>query len=556
MLPLLPGSPGCLTLVTSRNRLSSLKVRSGAGSVALGVLTDSESSLHFARRVGSTPAAAEPAMQDIVRSCAGLPLAIDIAAAHAVSLPTAALDHLAQELRDPGTRLDVLDAGDVSTNLRALFTSSHQALDPEAARVFCLMGLAPHQDIALPALTHLVDRTPARTRQALRVLQEAFLVRQHNPGRHRMHDLVRLYAEEQAADLPRDLHDQLTYRLVDFYVRTAHAANRVLDPHRTAEDPLPTDPPHTAPQTFEDADSALAWFDTEYAALQEIAATARRHRLKSAVCRLTWSLHTFRWRRGLFTESIQAWQSVLDAAAALDDPSLAAHTHQRLAVALAQAGRHEEALPHLADARSHFSEQGDTSGLTRTHHALAEVHVRLNAYESALPHFAEALDGYRQLGNQVGESNILNGTGWALARLGRYAEGEDHCLQALPLLQHHGDGEGQAATWDTLGYIARHTGRAERALHSYGEALTHFQSIGNANREADTWSKLGDIHAERGEDARARKAWTTALALYREQGRSAAAHRMTTNQATGGPDRLPTHSLTAQWANTSRGQSR
>ncbi|MER7199536.1 tetratricopeptide repeat protein [Streptomyces sp. CB01635] len=120
-------------------------------------------------------------------------------------------------------------------------------------------------------------------------------------------------------------------------------------------------------------------------------------------------------------------------------------------------------------------------------------------------------------------------------RLALYAEGEDHCLQALPLLQHHGDGEGQAATWDTLGHIARHTGRTERALHSYGESLTHFQSIGNANREADTWSKLGDIHAERGEDARAREAWTAALALYREQGRSAAAHRMTTNLATGGP---------------------
>ncbi|MFI9780289.1 hypothetical protein ACIHCV_37300 [Streptomyces sp. NPDC051956] len=110
-----------------------------------------------------------------------------------------------------------------------------------------------------------------------------------------------------------------------------------------------------------------------------------------------------------------------------------------------------------------------------------------------------------------------------------------------------------------MGHLGLHRSahrKSERALHSYGEALTHFQSIGNANREADTRSKLGDIQAERGEDARAREAWTTALALYREQGRSAAAHRMTTNQATGGPDRLPTHSLTAQWANTSRRQSR
>ncbi|MEU6659961.1 BTAD domain-containing putative transcriptional regulator [Streptomyces sp. NPDC046821] len=533
VLPLLPGSPGCLTLVTSRNRLSGLKVRSGAGSVDLGVLPDMESSRLFARRMGTARAAAEPAMRDIVRSCAGLPLALDIAAAHAVGLPVDALDDLAQELRDPSTRLDALDAGDVSTNLRVLFSASHHALDPESAHVFRLMGLSPLQDIALPALAHLVERTPAQTRRALRVLQEACLVRQHLPGRYHMHDLVRLYAEEQAAGLPAEVRDQLTRRLVDFYVETAHAAHRVLDPHRSTEDPLPTRSPESAPRTFDDADSALAWFEAEYTALEEIAETAQRHRLDAAVCGLTWSLHTFRWRRGLFAESIRAWQSALDAACALEDASLAAHTRQRLAVALAQAGRYEEALPHLAEARSCFAESGDTTGLTRTHHALAEVHVRLAAYESALPHFAEALDGYRRLGNQVGESNILNGTGWALARLGRFAEGEEHCLQALPLLQHHRDGEGLASTWDTLAYIARHTGCTDRALHAYGEALTHYQAIGNANREADTWSALGDIYTERGEADRAREAWTAALDLYRTQRRDAAAERMGANLASG-----------------------
>ncbi|MFF2503869.1 BTAD domain-containing putative transcriptional regulator [Streptomyces sp. NPDC058067] len=536
VLPLLPGSPGCLTLVTSRNRLSGLKVRSGAGSVDLGVLPDTESSRLFARRMGTARDAAEPALQDIVRSCAGLPLALDIAAAHAVSLPVDALDHLAQELRDPRTRLDALDAGDVSTNLRVLFSSSHHALDEESAHVFRLMGLSPLQDIALPALAHLVDRTTAQTRRALRVLQEACLVRQHLPGRYHMHDLVRLYAEEEAARLPERLRGRLTYRLVDFYARTAHAAHRVLDPHRTAEDPLPAEPPEFTPQAFDDADSALAWFEAEYTALEGIAETARRHGIHSAVCRLTWSLHTFRWRRGLFAESIQAWHSALEAATALDDLSLAAHTRQRLAVALAQAGRYEEALPHLSDALAYFGESADITGLTRTQHALAEVHVRLGAYESALPHFAEALDGYRRLGNQVGESNVLNGTGWALARLGRFTDGEEHCLQALPLLQQHRDGEGQASTWDTLGHIARHTGRTERALHAYGEALTHFQAIGNTNRAADTWSTLGDLHAERGETDGAREAWTAARDLYRTQRRHAAAARMASNLATGRAD--------------------
>lgn len=527
VLPLLPATPGCLTLITSRNRLSSLKVRSGADSVDLSVLPDAESTRLFDRRVGSGRTAAEPALRDIVRSCAGLPLALDIAAAHAVDLPAASLDQLAQELKDPRTRLDALDTGEVSTNLRILFSSSHRALDPEAGRILTLMGLTPHLDIGLPALAHLADRTPARTRRALRVLEEACLVRRHRLGRHHLHDLVRLYAEEQAAALPTGQRDHLVDRLVDFYVSNADAAHRALDPHRSGEDPLPAHRPAAAPLAFDDAESALAWFETEDDCLQEISAIALRRGLHSAVCRLTWSLHTFRWRRGLFTQSIEAWYAALDAAAALRDVALAAHIRMRLAVALAQAGRYEDALPQLERALAHFGDTGDTAGSTRTHHALAEVHVRIDAYEESLPHFAEALKGYRELGDEVGEANTLNGTGWALARLGRYASGEEHCRQALPLLQHHQDGEGLAATWDTLAHIAWRTGRTDDALHAYDQALTHFQAIGNANRAADTWSRLGDIRAQRGDRDGAREAWTTARTLYRDQRRVTETQRMT-----------------------------
>ncbi|WP_369217956.1 tetratricopeptide repeat protein, partial [Streptomyces flavofungini] len=527
VLPLLPATPGCLTLVTSRNRLSTLKVRWGAGAVDLAVLPDAESARLFARRVGSARTETEPALRDIVRSCAGLPLALDIAAAHAVGLAAPALRRLAQELRDPHTRLDALDAGEVSTNLRILFASSHQALEPEAARAFRLLGLAPHLDIDLQALAHLLDRTPVQARRVLRVLEEACLVHQHRPGRLYLHDLVRLYAEEQAAALGADARERPVRRLADFYVSNAHAAHQALDPHRTADDPLPAHRPEAAPLVFDDAESALAWFEAEYACLREITATARRRRWHAEVCRLTWSLHTFRWRRGLFTESIEAWFAALDAAAALNDPRLAAHTRLRLAVALAQAGRYEDALLHLERALDHFDAHDDTAGRTRSHHALAEVHVRMDAHESALPHFAEALDGYRRLGDQVGEANTLNGTGWALARLGRYASGEEHCLKALPLLQHHRDGEGQAATWDTLAHIMGRTGRTERALHAYEQALRHFQAIGNANREADTWARLGDIRDLHGDHRGARTAWAHARDLYRDQRRTAEEQRMT-----------------------------
>ncbi|MYW49761.1 BTAD domain-containing putative transcriptional regulator [Streptomyces sp. SID161] len=530
VVPLLPGTPGCRTLVTSRNRLSSLKVRAGADVVGLGVLPAGESARLFARRVGDDRAA-EPALRDIVRWCAGLPLALDIAAAHADGLPCASLDQLAQDLRDPSTRLDVLDAGDVSASLRVLFAASHAALDPEPGRVFGLLGLVPHQDVSLDALAHFIERDPTRTRRIMRVLEEACLIRQHRPGRYQMHDLVRLYVEEQATGLTAGQSDRHTRRLVGFYVCTAQAAHRVLEPHRTAQDPPALEVPGAAPLAFDDAQAALAWFDAEHACLQEVVTITEQRGLWLDFCRLTWALHTFRWRRGLFEESIRAWYTALDAAADLNDASLTAHTRQRLGVALAQAGRYDEALPHLDAALERFRADGGLAGLTRTHHSLAEVHVRINAYERALPHFARALEGYRELGDQVGESNTLNGTGWALARLGRYASGEAHCLQALPLLQVHEDGEGQAATWDTLAYIARRTGRTSRAVDACRQALAHFQAIGNANREADTWASLGDMQADAGDGDAARQAWARALDLYRDQGRTVRAREMASRLA-------------------------
>ncbi|MET9364512.1 BTAD domain-containing putative transcriptional regulator [Streptomyces sp. NPDC006632] len=531
VLPLLVGGQGCRTLVTSRNTLNGLKVRHGADTVRLGVLSEAEASRLFAERVGETAAARAPAMRDIVRACSGLPLALDIAAAHTVDLPPASLDQLAQDLRDPRTRLDALDAGDMSLNLRALFTSSEHALDPAAADLLNLFGLVPHHDASLAALAHLADRPPARTRGILRRLEEACLVRENRPGRYQMHDLVRLYAREGASGLASGTRAELTGRLIDFYVHTAHAAHSALDPHRTAQDPLGSSEPGPAPLRFADADSALEWFEDEYACLQEIVTTARSHGAHRQLCQLVSSLHTFRWRRGLFAESIRAWHLALDAARATEDASLTAHTRQRLAVALAQAGRHEEALPHLGAALAHFTDHDDLPGRTRSHHALAEVHVRINAYESSLPHFAQAVEGYRRLGNQVGESNALNGTGWALARLGRYSSGEEHCLQALPLLRLHDDGEGQAATWDTLAHIAWRTGRTERACYAYRQALGHFQAIGNANREADIRSNLADIHAERGDLEQARTEWTTALSLYRSQHRTDDARRVAAHLA-------------------------
>jgi predicted ATPase len=86
--PLLPGTPGCLVIVTSRDRLTPLIAAENAYPLALDLLPPDEARDLLARRLGADRVAAEPAAVDeIITRCARLPLALGIAAAHAMTRP-------------------------------------------------------------------------------------------------------------------------------------------------------------------------------------------------------------------------------------------------------------------------------------------------------------------------------------------------------------------------------------------------------------------------------------------------------------------------------------
>jgi DNA-binding SARP family transcriptional activator/transcriptional regulator with XRE-family HTH domain len=110
--PLLPASPASLVLVTSRNQLAGLAA-DGARLLTLDVLTEAEATHLLYARLGAARAAAEPgAVAEIAGLCAGLPLALTVAAARGAAWPAFSLAALAAELRDTTGPLDALAAGD------------------------------------------------------------------------------------------------------------------------------------------------------------------------------------------------------------------------------------------------------------------------------------------------------------------------------------------------------------------------------------------------------------------------------------------------------------
>src|SRR5262249_39250982 len=151
--PLLPGAPGCLVLVTSRNRLTSLIAAEGAHQLPLDLLTADEARDLLTLRLGQARVASEPdAVDELVTRCARLPLALALVAATAATHPSLSLNLLAGQLRDSHDRLNLLSTIDSpATDARAVFSWSYQALNNESARLFRLLGLHPGPDISTAA---------------------------------------------------------------------------------------------------------------------------------------------------------------------------------------------------------------------------------------------------------------------------------------------------------------------------------------------------------------------------------------------------------------------
>lgn len=525
--PLLPGSPTCTVLVTSRRQLTGLVTRHSARPLDLGVLTEAEARELFTRHVGAARVATEPgAVAELLGWCADLPIAISVVAARAARHATFPLAVLAEELREESARLDALDGGELTASLRAVFSWSHHALDREQAKVFGLLGLVPGPDISLLAAAALTALSLPRARAVLHALEDASLIQQHLPGRYRMHDLLRLYATEQANDdQSPDNRDTALRRLADFHLHTAFAAGRLLEPHRPLieiDHPLiPGGHPHRMP----DAAAALAWLDTEHSCLlatHRLAVTRGWHRV---VWQLAWTLTAFHGRRGHLHDDLAVLQAGLSSARHLEDPTALLWAHQFLGAACALVGRHADAFDHLGQALGLAQDAHDVVGQIHTHHAFTWLWEAQEEDQRALEHATSALRLCRRLDQPVWEADMLNSVSWFSARLGHYEQAHTDCQAALALSRRHRYPQGEAYALDSLGYLAHHTGDHQKAEDYYQQSLTLYRDLGDTYDEAIILDHLGQTQAALCHHDQARHNWQQALKLYRIQHRAAEADR-------------------------------
>ncbi|WP_062149503.1 AfsR/SARP family transcriptional regulator [Streptomyces curacoi] len=515
VLPLLPGSPTCTVLITSRHQLPGLAATHGVGRLTLDTLDDPEARDLFVRRVGADRLAAEPeAAAELLRHCAGLPLAVSVLAARVTTNPVLTLTALAAELRDTATRLDALETGEASGDIRTVFAASYLALDPDSARVFRQLAQAPGADIGLPAAAGLTALPPARLRTRLRRLQAHHLVQEPVPGRFTCHDLLRAYALELAATAaPAGEADAALTRVLDHYAHTAYAADRLLLPHR---DPLPPAPAadDARPEELATHDQAMAWFAREHTVLTATVDHAARAGHDTRAWRLAWALTTFLARRGRWADVTAVHTTALAAAVRLADPAARAESHRTLAWACTETARFAEAHDQLARALDLSERSGDLRSAAHTHLALGWLYERQDDKPAALRHDQRAVDLFTSLGHLPGRARALNAVAWDHTRLGDHTEAVRHCRLALAIQRELGDERGQAGTWDTLGYAYQQLGDHTNAVDCYAHSLDLNRALGHRYNEAETLVHLSQTHRATGAVEPAGQALREALAIY------------------------------------------
>ncbi|WP_316520398.1 ATP-binding protein [Kitasatospora brasiliensis] len=472
--PLLPGSEHTVVVVTSRRRLTGLGI-DGAVFRPLSPLATADSAEILAERVGRSRVADESdAAAEVVSACGGLPLAICLAAARIAARPVQSLAATAEILGRGTDRLAALRAD--GETVRGLLDASYDVLEPDAARLYGLLGLLPFARFTLETAAVVADVDLAAADRLLDDLLDVHLLEELGSGRFRFHDLVRLHAQGHGAELAdTPLGRAAVDRVVDWYLASATAAEAVVSPsHRTLPRDYRSQPVYPA-REFTDDTQALGWLDEERDRLAELLRWAPARDRSAA----TWQLADAMWPLFLRLRPARLW--------------VEAH-RIGLRAARADGDRHGE-LRMLTSGGNGLRNAGEAA--------------------EAADWFLEALDLARELAHPLAQADALYGLSQTHRMVGRLDEAADRLGEVVRIREAQGYLRGSALARLAFGEVLLLADRAAEAVEPIERAHRELSSIEDDYEAARAIAFLGQAHAALGAYDEADRCLREALTGFR-----------------------------------------
>ena len=509
--PLLPGSEGCLVLVTSRRHLGDLS--GAAAQVQLPVLPAQEAREMFVRLAPRAAADPDDAVAELAALAGFLPLAVSLLARVYARHPSWTLADLAAE-----TRAGMLTLTAEHDSVGAAFEMSYRHLAPGQQQFFRRLGLHPGTSTDSYAATALAGISLQEAAVQLDVLHGEGLLTETGHRRYGMHDLIRFYARDLAATEPPGRRQQALDRLLDYYQHTAALAEKLLARQATTR-------PAPALQAIPDAvpgltgtTRALAWARAERASLiaclDQVTAAGQHAR----VVALTAATASLLRLDGPWTSAITRHAAAVQAGRHLGDRLAQANALNDLGDVRYLTGDHRGAAQALEQALDISRDIGDQPGQANALCTLGSVRGATGDYHGAAQALEQALDISRDIGDRLGQRNALTILGRVRRLTGDYHGAAQAGEEALSISRDIGDRLGQGNALTSLGAVRRLTGDYRGAAQAGEEALSISRDIGDRLGQGNALTYLGNVRRLTGDYRAAAQALEQALGFYRDLG--------------------------------------
>jgi DNA-binding SARP family transcriptional activator len=515
---LLPGTPGCLVLVTSRRRLKGLH---DAHVLALDALPEPDA-LALLRTMlePARSSADDAALREIVGLCERLPLALRIAGALLRHRPDWMPQHLAALLRDHQWRLTPLSDGE--HDLHAVFDLSYTALDEQHRLLLRRLALAPGPDIAAYAAAALLDLDVLTATGMLEDLVDHNLLLAHAPGRYRLHDLIRAHARTLAERDPADERAATLDRLLNYYAHTAHAASIPLARYPR---PAPDGPAPARVPALPGPEAGRAWLRAERENLE--AAHARASSLDEDAAALAIGLAEILRSDGPLGQARDMLQDAADTARRHGRHAACATALTDLGIVRRLSGDLLGAGEALAQSMEMCGRIGLRSGEAGALSELGMVKLLTGDAAGAGAAHSRAVTIFQEVGHRRGEATALIHLGVARRLAGKLSGSGDALSRALELCRQIGHRSGEASALAELGAARRMAGDLTAAADAHLQALKICREIGHRDGQATVLSELGIVRRLAGDLPGADEVLTQAVEIYRQFGhRTGEAHAL------------------------------
>lgn len=512
---LLPGGSGSMVVVTARTRLGSL-ISDGAHMVNLEPLPASAATDLLRVTIGASRVDSDSgAATDLVRRCAGLPIALTVTAARLAARPRWSIRRVVTELAGEGDPLARMSTAD-GQSVAATFDLSYHALSATAARCYHAIGVHSGRRPGVPVIAAALEVPLGDASVGLDELVDSNLVDDAPDDRFQVHDLILLHAQRRAESDPD--RDVLAGRIAEWYLSGTRAADLSLTPYRRRPPDRFT---YLSPSavTFADRDEALEWLERERVNLVAavVAAAARTPDIAWRISYGMWPLFQFRKHHH---DRLTVDRVGVDCARRMGNRDFEARMLRRLAFAHFDLGELAEAGPLFQQSLRLCEELDDRHGIAAALEGLGLVALGDGQYATATELFTRQRAIFEELGSHRRTALAALNLGVVDNAAGRPAQAARHVLRAQEILTSLGDLDpyNTARTHLELGKAWTEIGDHAAAARELDQALHDMRRLGSVRGEAQAHCALALLGMATGRTADARSHLEQARAAYERAG--------------------------------------